>query len=246
MIESAPPAEFQERIRGDFPFLERAQPAGQWGQLSPDILKMLNIGAAGLQYSFLTEDRKTTLSLAPDSISLSTTDYTRWEHFRRLFQEPHRALIDTYRPNFFTRIGLRYSNVIRREALELSDVAWSKLLRPEILGELVIPEFEQALDNVANRALKLKLPNGSGAVLLRHGLATVAGTQSPSDPSYTIDMDFSNETRKELSDAEPILDKFHELAGRAFRWAISDVLYNALGPIDADTGQPQQLRIDSP
>jgi len=114
--------------------------------------------------------------------------------------------------------------------LNLEGAPWSRLLRKELLGELAIPEFEQNLDAIASRALKLKLPSGDGAILLRHGLGIVVGVPPPSEPSYMIDLDIFREEKTELNDAEPILDKFHEVAGRAFRWAITDTLRDALGP----------------
>jgi uncharacterized protein (TIGR04255 family) len=245
-IEGALPAAFQERIRADFPYLERGQPGIIRGHIPPEVLQLLNAaGGSSLPYVFLSEDRKTTLSLAPDSILLSTTDYSRWEHFRSALQGPYKALVEIYRPNFFTRIGLRYINAIRREAIGLPGVPWSKLLRQEILGELALPQFEDALEKVANRSLRLRLGNEGGSVLLRHGLATIAGAQpASSDLSYSIDMDFFREKKMELNDAEPILNAFHELAGRAFRWAIRGALYNALGPTDPVTGQPLHIHND--
>jgi uncharacterized protein (TIGR04255 family) len=242
-IESSPPADFQERIRAVFPFLERNKPRAM-SQFPAEIMQLLNAGTGQLGYSFLTEDRATTLNLAPDGILLSTSRYTRWESFWRMLQEPIRALVDIYRPSFFTRVGLRYTNVINRESLGLAEIPWSRLLRREILGELALPQFERALDRLANRSLRLKLPEDLGSVLLQHGLAIVAGAP-PSQLSYLIDMDFSNEPRMELGNATPTLDRFHELAGNAFRWTITPELYNAMGPTDSVTGHPKRLRTDS-
>jgi len=108
-IESSVPAEFQERIRAAFPILERTSPTALT-QMPAEILQILGAQTGALHYSFRTEDRTNTLSLAPDSISLTTTNYTRWDDFRPLLQGPLRALIKIYKPSFFARIGLRYSN----------------------------------------------------------------------------------------------------------------------------------------
>ena len=190
-IESNVPAQFQERIRSEFPLLQRSAPTIQ---IPAEIVQLLSAAGAAhpstLQYSFQTEDQKSTLNLSPDTIALSTTSYTRWEHFRRLMEGPLRALMEIYKPSFFTRIGLRYSNAITPERLGLTGLPWSKLLRHELLGELAIPQFERNLDGIANRTIRMKLPGEDGAVLLRHGLGIVTGAPQPPQPSYMIDLDF--------------------------------------------------------
>jgi uncharacterized protein (TIGR04255 family) len=231
-IEATVPADFQGRIRSMFPLLERGT-AITLPQVPPELLQLFGAATGARPYLFLTEDRSTTLNLATDAISLTTTNYPRWPEFRRLLQEPLRALADIYQPSFFTRIGLRYSNAIMRRKLHMEDTPWSALLRREILGELAIPQFEKNVD-VANRTLQLKLPNGEGGVVLRHGLGIVTGAPQPPEPSYMIDLDFFRDEKTELRDAEPLLDKFHELAGHAFRWVISDRLRAALGPTEPD------------
>jgi uncharacterized protein (TIGR04255 family) len=160
-----------------------------------------------------------------------------------MLSEPLLALDDLYKPGFFTRIGLRYTNVIRRDAIGLQGVPWSRLLRREVLGELALPQFEKALDRVVNRAVVLKLPADEGKVVFRHGLANVAGTP-PSENAYMIDFDFFKDARMETLDAKPTLDKFHEYAGHAFRWAITPELYNTLGPVDPVTGTAKPIPID--
>jgi uncharacterized protein (TIGR04255 family) len=240
-IEASVPAAFQDRIRGMLPLYERSTPSvlpqiPQIGQLPAEIIQMLGASAA-TQHLFKTEDRATTLNLTTDAISLTTTKYPRWPSFRQLLSEPLRALIDIYKPAFFTRIGLRYSNAITRQNIGLGEMPWSALFRHELLGELSIPQFEKSLDALATRALRLRLPNGEGAVLLRHGLGIVTGVPVPSQPSYVIDLDFFRDEKTELSRAEPILDRYHELAGHAFRWAISETLRVALGPSEPDDGE---------
>jgi uncharacterized protein (TIGR04255 family) len=222
-IESQPPAEFQERIRNAFPLLERAPTAiAQQAQVPPELMKAF--AGTAVTYQFHTEDRLSTLTLASDSISLTTNSYSRWEQFREQFRIPLAALIELYKPSFFSRIGLRYINAIRRETLGLKQ-PWSELLRREILGEISIPEFEENL-KVANRALVVGLSDNS-SVLLQHGLVMQV---SGGEIAYSIDFDFFTDHKTEVENAEPTLDNFNHIVGRAFRWCITDTLHRALGP----------------
>jgi uncharacterized protein (TIGR04255 family) len=231
-IESKPPVDFQERIRDHFPLLEKASslPAG----LPMEVAQVVQ-GTGRSNYQFLTEDRSTVVTLSSDSIALSTTRYTRWEDFRGQLRAPLAALREIYKPSFFSRIGLRYRNAIDRVQLGLRNIPWSELLRKEILGELAVPQFEASLEQVANRTLRLRIPDGSGSVMMRHGLGTVQGR---SEISYVVDLDFFVERKAEVADAERTLDHFNGMAGCAFRWCITDTLRNALVPNELPAADP--------
>jgi uncharacterized protein (TIGR04255 family) len=227
-IESQIPAEFQERIRTRFPLFERTTPALPSPLPIPaEITQILGPQVGLASYQFLTEDRSSTLGLSRESVSLTTNKYDRWEEFRDDFQEPLNALIELYRPSFFVRVGLRYVDAIDREALGLGKRRWSELLRPPLLGELGAPLFEEHLEAV-DRVIRVRLPDASGSVQLRHGLATVRGEKKL---DYIIDFDFFTTQRVEVGNAEPILTSFNRRAGNAFRWCITDILRAALRPI---------------
>jgi uncharacterized protein (TIGR04255 family) len=225
-IESKPPVEFQERIRSHFPLMQKV-PDGLPPGLPPEVAQVLRAQTAIAAYNFMVEDRTTTVTLTPQSLALSTTNYTRWEDFRNNLRVPLAALSDQYRPSFFSRIGLRYQNAIDRVRLGLSAVSWSELLRREILGELALPQLENNLEGVVDRKLRFKNPDGSGSVAIHHGLANVQGHDGL---CYVIDTDFFTNEKKEIANAEAILNHFNELAGVAFRWCITDKLRGALRP----------------
>lgn len=225
-IESKPPVEFQEQVRSHFPLLEKvASPLPV--DLPPELVQMIRAQGSPISYQFLTEDRASTVTLTPESVALSTSKYTQWECFRDQLRVPLAALNGIYQPSFFLRIGLRYQNAIDRTRLGLQDTPWSKLLRQEILGELALPQFEVNLEQLANRAFRVRIPDGSGSMLMRHGLGNLQG--SP-EICYMIDADFFTEQRTEVANATRTLDHFNTMAGRAFRWCITETLRDALGP----------------
>ncbi len=241
-IESGPPADFQDRIRDTFPLVEQGpqpmqapiigQPIQVMPQIPLELMQLLNAQAAQASYRFLTEDRKTTLTLSPEAISLSTTSYSHWGEFKTMFGVPIDALNEIYKPSFFTRVGLRYVNVIDREVLQLRDKPWSKLLRPEILGELALPQFEAVLETT-RRQLRLKTSDMN--IFLQHGTALTQNVPHTPKQTYGFDCDFSSAIAKTvISDAQSRLDELNNRAFRAFRWAITDDLHRALGPKVAD------------
>lgn len=172
------------------------------------------------------------LHLSPESIPLSTTAYNRWEEFWEAMSNSLAALVEFYQPKFFSRLGLRYVDAVERSRLGLGGRRWSELLRPEILGELSLPQFEDSLEE-AQRVIRLKFGDGSGSILLRHGLGHVQGN---SEVCYMIDFDFYTDQKTELAHAETILHGYNRRAGRAFRWCITDDLHRALEPTGLDPG----------
>ena len=225
-IDSSPPADFQERVRGQFPLMQKGSPVPF--DLPPEIAQMVQQHGGSGTYQFMTEDKNYTIGLNSESISLTALKYARWEQFLEHLTPALEALIELYRPSFFSRIGLRYQDAIVRSDLGLNQVPWSELLRRELLAELAIPQFEKNLDAVANRVVRIRNPDSTGSILLRHGLAQVEGKQ---DLSYVIDWDFFTETKTEVQNAVGTLVHFNKLVGRAFRWCITERLRAALQPI---------------
>ncbi len=225
-IESTAPADFQDRIRATFPLLERqVQQMNLVEGVPAEFAQLLVNAPTGTSYIFRTEDQSHTLTLAPDWLAFSTTKYTRWEAFRALLDPPLNALIEIYKPTFFSRIGLRYQNSIQRSALNLTEHRWADLLRPEILGALALPQFEANIVEV-RKSIRVKLPDGSGAVFVQHGFG---GNQGRDQNIYLLDFDFSTE-KTEVQNAITVLDDFHTRAGTAFRWCITPLLHERLGP----------------
>jgi uncharacterized protein (TIGR04255 family) len=224
-IESSPPFEFQELIRKRFPLMQSA--SNLPFDLPPEVSQILGQQAGQANYQFMTEDRSHTIALNSESLSLTASTYKNWEGFEDSLKPALVALKQIYDPSFFTRVGLRYVDAIDRGKLGLLNTPWSKLLKPELLGELSILEFENSLEGLANRALRLKNPDGSGSILLQHGMAQNLGKN---EFVYVIDIDFFSEEKTEVQNAVDTLTQFNRLAGNAFRWCITEELRDALEP----------------
>ena len=99
-INNVEPADFQERIREDFPQYARKQDV-----LPPQIVN----GKPEPQppvtnYHFLSQDGRWKLNLTKDFIALSTLSYPGWEEFARMLDKPLAAFIQFYKPAYFQRV----------------------------------------------------------------------------------------------------------------------------------------------
>jgi uncharacterized protein (TIGR04255 family) len=172
------------------------------------------------------------ISLTKEFVAISDKDYQNWERLRQDIELAVRALGDVYSPAFYTRVGLRYKNVIDREDLGIPARAWRTLLSRALTGGIL--DSEELADSVRQtQTTALLVFDGvpGGSVTLRHGLA--------SDPSggdhqtYLIDADVHTEDRGATENVMGTLDQFHQVAGNLFRWAISQELHAALRPVES-------------
>lgn len=227
-ISSESPAMFQEQIRGAYPlFREKTGPAPL--SLPEGLAHVLQVDLSvvprGQNYDFLSEDEYWTVGLTREFIALSTTNYDTWEDFRNHLRLPLSRLVDLYSPAFFSRIGLRYRNLIRRSQVGLDESPWADLLEPHIAGELKGPEVAVKIKS-AQRDILIATDVFDGDVRIRHGLVS----DEKGEQCYTIDSDFFTTKRTDTGNAIEVLDEFNKIAGRLFRWCITDELHEALGP----------------
>jgi uncharacterized protein (TIGR04255 family) len=176
-------------------------------------------------YEFSTADANWKLTLSKDFIALVCLKYEKWEHFLEHLRTPLQALIQEYSPAFFSRVGLRYRNVIKKSELGLRDTPWSELLKVHIAAELATPIAGDI--EAANHQVLVRLQGKEGKVTINHGLAL---PPHASEESYVIDNDFFTEERIEVKNAELKLDYFHGQSGHLFQWCIDEKLHTAMRP----------------
>jgi uncharacterized protein (TIGR04255 family) len=226
------PVEFQDEIRSEYPLFERVQPLP---------LEILNIAQqvgvslnSDLALSFKSEDQKWHLSITKDFISLGTSSYERYEQFKQRFEYAIQIFERIYKPSFYTRVGLRYRDLIIRSKLGINDKGWSELISQHIASELQDPELSNSIQSLTKQ-LVLRIDNGQ--VSFQHGLVTIGDPQgNTSEEAYLIDADFYTEQKiKGERDVWNVLNRFNKSAGSLFRWSITDVLHDAMHPHSSDS-----------
>ena len=225
-IDVGEPVDFQEKIREHYPIYreDELQPT------IPDEIKKLlatEMPFANVKPArrFISADRQWMVSLARNFLAVATESYWKWEDFKTHLTRATTALEELYAPSFYSRIGLRYKNVIRRSDVGLEDVPWDQVLRPHIAAELATVEVAPAVEE-AKRSLLVALDVGK--VRLRHGF--VDRKSEDAEVTYSIDNDFFIEEETGPNDVERIINYFNGQARNTFRWCISDRLHTAMAP----------------
>ena len=220
------PAQFQDGIRDEYPVYEVADEDIQVPQEASQILDRigLSLSTGNQVHRFKTADEKRILVLGQEFLALEEKNYKRWENFETRLRQAEQVLRDVYKPAFYTRVGLRYQDVIRRSTLDLADVEWRELLNPALLGELADTRISsQVRDHRCQ--IDVNLASADGLVRIRHGTALAASEQC-----YLIDADFFTQERRDTDGAFANLSAFNRIARCLFRWAITDALHRAMGP----------------
>jgi len=230
-IETEIPVEFQEKIRHSYPiFREKTEvpvilPPELAEQIPQEVVRSLR--PHNKAYDFQSADENWVVSLTNNFLALTSNNYMRWEEFQEHLLIAFDALKEVYSPAFFSRIGLRYQNVIRKSDLGLEDFTWPTLLNPYIVGELASPEISNLISEIAHIIL-MKLDEGHSQVRIRHGFARDNNTGKI--VGYIIDNDFFTEQKTEINNAINILTNFNRQNRQLFRWFIKDRLHDAMGP----------------
>lgn len=234
------PVSFQDAIRDQYPILEITQ--GLWGTGSggsqsqdsyqgetPDVQKM------DPTYFFKSEDLQWQVSLSRNFIALRTKDYKRFEEFRHHLENILRIFEDIYQPSFYSRIGLRYQDLIVRSSLGLEGIDWAELIPFHIAPELQMPDLvDMVIASTKTLVMQLPMGQGMGQVAFRHGLVEVKDEENRTESAYLLDADFFSEERVGVGDyVWEHLTEYNRSAREIFRWSITDKLHLAMEPLPA-------------
>ena len=227
-IDVSEPADFQERIRRDYPQYEK-----KIEQLPPQMVNGKPVPQGTVNnYQFVSAEGQWRVSLTKGFIALSTYGYTRWEDFAQRLDRVLAAFIETYHPSWFTRVGLRYVNAFRREALGLDGMLWKELITPGFLGLMGEEDAQESAFLKHELTATFQVPGGakanvkSGPGLLRK--VNNRTRETTEEKVFMLDLDLFMDSKIELGQAVPALNIAHENAGSLFRAALTDTLSDAI------------------
>ena len=224
-------AGFHDMIRTDYPIYSEQEPSFA---VPPDIPKELvtmfeqmGVPPGLVTHKFSTKDSRRFISLRDDFMALAETKYERWESFGEGIMKAEAALKKVYEPALYSRVGLRYRDIISRRSLNLTDVRWQDLIKTHVIAELGDKNVSDAISRIQTRAIIMIPDIPDGRIMLNHGLVIPNGSD---EKCYFIDADFSVESKEGINEPFKILEKFNRLAGQLFRWAITERLHDAMEP----------------
>lgn len=231
-IDTEIPADFQEEVREHFPnFSESTElnieisPETK-APIPPEVLQQLIKTPGNKNYEFKSEDGLWKINLTRTFIALSAGKYERWEKFKNKLSIPLKAFFDIYNPSYFSRIGLRYIDIIRRSTLNLDDISWRDLLNPFILGLLGSEKIGDSVINFDNK-YELNLSDKESIVRIMTKFVQAADN---GEICYMIDSDFFNTNKTPIDKALTKLDFFNTRGSRLIQWCITEKLYKAMEP----------------
>lgn len=228
-IDTEAPAAFQEEVRSLYPHLKESSELlyvkVEPSQSPAEDFQQIRGPRDTKNYEFTSEDEKWRVNLTRNFIALSTKDYVRWEDFMERFGQALKAFVGIYKPTSFTRVGLRYIDVIVRSKLGLEGVDWGELIQDYISGVLVVDSIKGEIRSYEN-SFQVAL---EGEGLVRVVTKTVQSSES-GENCYVIDSDFFSIRRIKQEEVFPVLNSFHDCALNLFRWCIKDKLHHAMEP----------------
>lgn len=172
--------------------------------------------------------------LTQDFVTLETRSYNDFADFLDRLGRVLAALVETVRPPFCRRIGLRYINEIRADHME-----WQRIIRSELLGPVATEPF---MSHVVQAAQQLVLRAGEAQINLQHGVFPSGTTVQPRPservepaPFYLLDIDVFREASAD--DELPMdptqtcthVQTFHDTISEIFRWATTEAYVSTLG-----------------
>lgn len=223
-INSKQPADFQEKIRKGYPFYDEGI------EEQNELLINTNGKSAQLKssqnknYSFVSVDKTYKVNLTSTFIAISTRKYTQWEEFSEKVRQVVKAFQETYEVPFYTRVGLRYIDVIQRSVLGLSNEKWSDLVKPHVLG--IVTQFEDGMNSYVSQA-EFKDPTDDICIKTHFELVNVNNSD---ENSLLIDCDYF---KTEMMNVESMMDVatvLHNHSSNFLMTAITDKLNDAMEP----------------
>lgn len=234
-IGTQEPAEFQDRIRSQYPIYEIVQNLDLSPELQNLLTKFSNPLTTDFIYQFTSEDLTWRFFLHKEFIALATKQYSRYEEFKNRLKTLIGVFEEIYNPNFYSQVRLKYVDLIIQSELNLQE-KWTELIQPHFANELQIQEFSESIVDFIN-IINLQIKD-QGGIILKHGLVNLENEEKNiEEQGYLIETEFFTPPTINIqkgNDVWKCLDQYHALSGRIFRWSITEKLHDAMGPQPID------------
>ena len=175
-------------------------------------------------YSFISIDETYKVNLTSTFIAISTRKYTQWEEFSVKVEQVVKAFQEVYEVPFYTRIGLRYIDVIQRSVLNLTSEKWSDLIKPHVLG--IVTQFEDGMNSYVSQA-EFKDPTDDICTKTHFELVNV---NNSNENSLLIDCDYFKTEMVNIESMMDVATVLHNHSSNFLMTAITDKLNDAMEP----------------
>ena len=214
-LESLPPTILQERLRKiypDYEVLER--PEQRHTEMFPE----------RYLYEFSDKKNRWIVTIKSTAITLKTQAYTNFEDFIKRLEFVLESSIDIIDSDYFTRVGLRYTNHIPTGGSELK--GW-------INDNLLSSYNEEVYGSMESNQTLVAGYTEHGRYYFRHGLTK---TEDEKDIAYLLDYDHFKEYI-EYDDVLTLVKNFNETNFSFFQWSIGPKTINIMGKSNPKKGK---------
>jgi len=223
---------FQDDIRSMFPeYSEQIEiineiTLGPPNPFQQNAINQFSRPSSNKNHLFTSADGKWKVNLTNTFISLSTSEYTKWEVFRDKLLLAQKSFIAHYKPSYFSRIGLRYVNIFCRTGLGMPlTKSWGDLIESHYNGVFSTTSSEQL--RTFKNVYEFNLEKDFCTVKT---LSAFINKKDNGEQCLLIDNDYSMNDKTAIDNAEDILNYLNGTSTRLIRWIISDELHKAMGP----------------
>lgn len=220
------PDEFQKKVRKNFPLFEEFETTELEVNEDQNDFKHNK----GKVYTFENEDKDTKIILSHEYISIVTQNYINWEQFKPNIIHALNSLCEIYEIPFYTRVGLRYKNVVRPSVFGMTkeEMNWEDYIKPALSGCFGDKDITGEVIEEYTANLTIDLQDDLSKLNVTYGLVDKF---DKTEIGFLLDNDFF--TTSEIKGNENAISQMDEYNRRShdfFRWAIEPRLHEAMVP----------------
>jgi uncharacterized protein (TIGR04255 family) len=186
-----------------------------------ELLKNVAVNLGGVAHSnahaFRSKKGRWSVTLRAAALSLETSRYDSFDEFAERLAVVLKAAEATIDSDFFTRVGLRYINIVPCEPETASE--W---VNPALVGPLAAGTY----GTVNEYWQRVQGPTPMGGYTFTHGVQVQPGSPAR---EYLLDFDFFKEDVA-IVETLSVAKKLHELEFSMFHWSLGPKAKEHLGP----------------
>ncbi len=171
------------------------------------------------QWNYFGKDRGKQLTLAPQSIFVSYSAYTKSDEVKEQFGQVIEALAKVYPDTKASRFGLRYINEIEFDLP--NPIKWDEYVDPKLLGSI---DFFVGDDQITRLISIAEINYDDINVRFQYGMPNPDYPAPVKRPLFILDLDASVSQAHDLSEVMPYMDDAHDRIQALFERSITDSL----------------------
>lgn len=226
LIDSEKPVTFQRKVYSLFPYYEENNSNIKELIIGPQLGEPQINNSSVKNYIFLSEDRKTRIILNNTSLTITTREYNSWKNFSKICFHISDVFIETYKPIFFNRIGLRYINVIERSVYNVANEEWNRLIKPEYLGPyLVKGDSSTRIFNIISESLDERK-----GIISKEQYSLVKTNTGVGEVCYLADADYISLNKIDVNNVKDFFELLHSKSINYIERIVTNRLLNLMEP----------------